>query len=52
MKTKDRETSILEVLVAIYSTVIPAQAGIHAFFWIPGRASLARNDDFSADSVR
>jgi hypothetical protein len=36
-------TTHCSVFVAV--AVIPAKAGIQFFFWIPGRVSLARNDD-------
>jgi hypothetical protein len=38
-----------EALAKVNYSVIPAKAGIQNRFknWIPGRASLARNDEFS-----
>jgi hypothetical protein len=32
--------------------VIPAKAGIQCFFWIPGRVSLAWNDDPTPGTVK
>ena len=38
-------------MIGLFVAVIPAKAGIQCFFWIPGRVSLARNDDPTPGTV-
>jgi hypothetical protein len=38
-------------MVGVFVAVIPAKAGIQVF-WIPGRVSLARNDDPTPENVK
>jgi hypothetical protein len=42
----------LFIFGSVVVTVIPAEAGIQYFFWIPGRVSLARNDDPTPGTVK
>ena len=44
-------TVIAQSMVSVFVAVIPAKAGIQ-YFWIPGRVSLARNDDPTPENVK
>jgi len=46
-----KRTVIAQSMANVFVAVILAKAGIQAF-WIPGRVSLARNDDPTPENVK